>query len=487
MYVADYSVLVFYHHIKPRELNFASQGTNEIQWHMQCQLRQHFLMTIEDPYCSAFQKGKVALRLSSYSAVGIGCKKDLNEVLDFLLTAAALKNVSAQLICHRVFEAHARASPILRPDLLPACSVVDSDESEGRSSEVDMEDIHDWQSNDSDEEMEDSLFNPGGNENNRSQIRPSTSETDDNMISYASDSESDLDYALFHLSGAIDQEFKRMVSNGELSRNDYYSWIIKRFEKAHGGLSSGAQIHAYGKEYAGIEQLPIEDICDRWTPEDILPPIGIKVQDGSLIERPLLHHAIACCSLDIVEKLLKRGISPQMQDDSGNTALHIACQHGYSNLTKLLVKLEARASVANKTGSVPLHWLWMFDNCDIEHIAELLDKNAHADLNATMRASESTIDEFFFYAVCGTPLHSAISVRNAKAVQVLIDHGANVNIRPFENGETPLELAAKLHLSDIAEILLRHGANIRDERHDGTWVLHHVGRHVEPFRRYHGR
>lgn len=355
MYVADYSVLVFYHQIKPRELNFASQGTNEIQWHMQCQLRQHFLMTIEDPYRSAFQKGKVALRLSSYSAVGIGCKKDLNEALDFLLTAAALKNLSAQLICHRVFEAHARASPILQPDLLPACSVVDSDESEGRSSEVDMEDNRDWRSNDSDEEMEDSLFNPGGNEDNKSQIRPSTSETDDNMISYASDSESYRDYEYFHLSGSIHKEFKRMVSDGKLSRNDYYSWIIKTFEKGLGGVSSGAPIHVYGKEYAGIEQLPIEDICDRWTPEDILPPIGMIADDETLIERPLLHHAIVCCGLDIVEKLLKRGISPQMQDDRGNTALHIACQYGYRNLTELLVELKASASVGNNTGSVPLH------------------------------------------------------------------------------------------------------------------------------------
>ncbi|MCJ1429008.1 hypothetical protein MMC29_006921 [Sticta canariensis] len=111
-------------------------------------------------------------------------------------------------------------------------------------------------------------------------------------------------------------------------------------------------------------------------------------------------------------------------------------------------------------------------------------KNAQADLNAMMRASDSSIDNFFFYAASGTPLHPAKSVRNATAVQVLIDYGLNVNIRPFDNGETPPELAAKLHLSDIAEILLHHGANIRDERHGGIWE---VGKHVEPFRWYHGR
>lgn len=453
---------------------------------MQCQLRQHFLNTIEDPSHSAFQKCNIALRLSVYSAVGIGCKKDLDEALDYLLTAAAFKNASAQLICHRVFEAHARASPVLQPDLLPACSVIDSDESEGSSSDFDMEDTDDWQSDNGDEKMENNLLTPDENGDEEPQIGSSTNETED-MVSFASELESDLDHSLFHLSAAMDQAFKRMVSNGEISSSAYYSWKIRRFERAHSEANSVAKIHSSGKEYSGIEELSIADLCYHWTLEKILPTIEVKVQDGSLLEEPLLHYAIACCNQNIVRTLLKLGISPQTQDDSGNTALHIACKHGYKDITKLLVRLGAKATVGNQAGSLPLHWLWMFDDSDVEEMAELLVSNADANVNASMRASESTVDAFFPYSICGTPLHSAISVRNAKAVQVLIDQGADVNVRPLDNGETPLELAAMLHLSNIAEILLRHGANIRDERNDGTWVLHHVGRHVEPLKRYQER
>lgn len=478
-------ILGYYFQVEYSKLRFVSQGTNEIQWQMQCQLRQHSLNTIEDPCHSAFEKGKVAFRLSSYSAVGIGCKRDMNEALDYLLTAAAFKDASAQLICHRVFETHARTSPVLRPDLLPAYSVTDSDESERSSSDMNMEDTDDWLSNEGDQEMENSPLSLHENEDERSQISPSTIERDNDMVSQASVSESDLDYPLFYLSAAMDQEFEEIMRNGEISPHDYYSWKIRRFEKVHGETNGLAEIHAYGKVYAGIEKLPLADLCEHWTLENGFPTIEIKVQDGSLLERPLLHHAIACHNLDIVETLLNLGISPQTQDDSGNTALHIACQHGYGDLTKLLVKQKANASVGNKTGSTPLHWLWMFEDSDIAQIAELLVKNAEADVNARMKASESTVDALFLHIISGTPLHSAISVRNAKAVQVLIDKGANVNVRPFGHGETPLELAAMLHLSDIAEILLRHGANIRHELNEGPWVLHHVGRHVQPLRRYH--
>lgn len=341
-----------------------------------------------------------------------------------------------------------------------------------------------WQTECGDEEMEESLLNPTENEDDQSQVGLSRSGTNDDMVSYASDSESDLDHSVFKLSAAMDQEFKRMSKNGEISSNDYYSWMIRRFERAIGEASSGAKIHAYGRKYAGIEELSVSNICDYWTLKDDVLTVEIEVQDGTLLERPLLHHAIECCNLDIVEKLLRLGISPQTQDSSGNTALHIACQHGYSDLTELLVKLGAKASVGDKTGSVPLHWLWMFDDSDIKNIAELLVKYAEADLNASIRASDSTVDNIFYQIFSGAPLHSAISVRNAKAVQALIDQGADVNVRPPDSGKTPLELAAMLHLSDIAEILLHHGAKIRDERKDGTWVLHHVGRHVLPLRRY---
>ena len=452
---------------------------------MQCRQRRHSLMIIESPYYSAFEKGKAAFRLSSYSAIGRGCKRDLSEALDFLLKAAAFKNNPAQVVCHRVCEAHARPRPVLRPDLLPDYSISDCDDSERTSSEMDTEDSDNWGGNDGDQETENSPLGQGLDEDEQSQSGPSTNERDNDMMSYSSDSESDLDYPVFMLAGAMDQKFKSMIGNEGLSSNVYYSWQIRNFNKALGDANSVAQIHAYGKEYAGIEALSLADICEHWTLANVLPTVEIKVRDGSLLEQPLLHYAIASCNLHIVETLLKLGISPQTQDDSGNTALHIACQHGYSDLTKLLVSSKAKASIGNKTGAFPLHWLWMFEDSDIEQMAELLVKNAEADVNATMKASESTVDALFFYTVSGTPLHSAISVRNAKAVQVLIDLGANVNIRPSENGETPLELAAMLHLFDIAEILLQHGAKLLDERQDGPWVLHHVGRHIQPLRRYH--
>jgi uncharacterized protein len=57
-----------------------------------------------------------------------------------------------------------------------------------------------------------------------------------------------------------------------------------------------------------------------------------------------------------------------------------------------------------------------------------------------------------------TPLHMAVAERHARAVQILLDAGANPELRTrIDACETPLEMAERARLSAIAEILARRG------------------------------
>jgi ankyrin repeat protein len=58
----------------------------------------------------------------------------------------------------------------------------------------------------------------------------------------------------------------------------------------------------------------------------------------------------------------------------------------------------------------------------------------------------------------GTPLHDAAWSGEARIVELLIEHRANVNARHKEAGSTPLHYAALMDRREVAQILLAHGA-----------------------------
>src|SRR5215467_8493829 len=67
-----------------------------------------------------------------------------------------------------------------------------------------------------------------------------------------------------------------------------------------------------------------------------------------------------------------------------------------------------------------------------------------------------------------TPLHMAVAERNALAVQILLDHGADPDLRTrIDDCVTPLEIAQAAGLKDIAAILARKGRNDRRRLRSG--------------------
>lgn len=101
-------------------------------------------------------------------------------------------------------------------------------------------------------------------------------------------------------------------------------------------------------------------------------------------------------------------------NSNGETALHIACENGHTEIVQLLLDAGANVNVINK--------------------------------------SEGQ-----------TPLHLACLNNQTKVIKLLLNCG-NCNINAKDNfGDTPLHLMIRNENSKIAELLLRHGANAKSK------------------------
>lgn len=85
-----------------------------------------------------------------------------------------------------------------------------------------------------------------------------------------------------------------------------------------------------------------------------------------------------------------------------------------------------------------------------------------------------------------TPLHKAVGERNAFAVQLLLEGGADPDLRTrIDECATPLEMAEAAGFTDIAAILERRGRPLAQRLRSGLTLLLDIEGSGEPLRRRH--
>jgi ankyrin repeat protein len=105
----------------------------------------------------------------------------------------------------------------------------------------------------------------------------------------------------------------------------------------------------------------------------------------------------------------------------GKTLLHIAAECGYTQIAEKLIEEEASLNVKDLNGCSPLHLA--VANGHIETVFVLIDYN-EMNLNATDHSGR-------------TALHRAVQKRNATMVEILINSGADLNIKDHVQTHIP--------------------------------------------------
>ncbi|XP_074540788.1 NF-kappa-B inhibitor epsilon [Halichoeres trimaculatus] len=187
----------------------------------------------------------------------------------------------------------------------------------------------------------------------------------------------------------------------------------------------------------------------------IFPKDVLDIQNN-LYQSPL-HLATYLNLSEVVKALLDKGASLELQDQDGNTALHVACQHGQTECVTEMIKEVSPSKLApvletqNWRGLTCLHLAALNRQ---HHIMKLLTKK-EVDLNIQEGTSGKTA------------LHLAVELHDSTAVRLLLSRGANVDAAMF-NGCTALHLAVGRQDATIANLLCQSGAdtmlrNMEDE------------------------
>ncbi|RFU74300.1 ankyrin repeat [Trichoderma arundinaceum] len=186
--------------------------------------------------------------------------------------------------------------------------------------------------------------------------------------------------------------------------------------------------------------------------------VNAKAKDGSTP----LHMAVGQKNTLIVQTLLENNVEKEATDIKGRTPLFRAVVDGNVEVATLLIDAGANvAAVAD--GRTSLHVALNHGVNGFEVAERLLQAVEKPRAKALYADMARTTDG-------ATPLHIAAERRPMRAVEMLINAGANINAID-KDGQTPLLIAMKNKRWDIAKCLLKAGADAKADSRNGDTPL----------------
>lgn len=219
---------------------------------------------------------------------------------------------------------------------------------------------------------------------------------------------------------------------------------------------------------------------------EILLAAGARLENADARETTALHWAARDGRADTLACLIRHGADVKRRTFSGETALSRAAQSGSTACLELLLAAGADPLVPDKNGLLPLFasvWRGHAAACrllvDCGNVRAILDPLVLAlitgDEATALHLLQTTTILPGPTANMPGILPLAILANSAPIVRRLLDRGVPTDLRDPHSGY-PLHTAARTHRLEMVTLLLDHGAdiNLRDLEANGWNALYHA-------------
>ena len=197
--------------------------------------------------------------------------------------------------------------------------------------------------------------------------------------------------------------------------------------------------------------------------EKLLSSGANKEEKSGWYRQTALSKAAEKGHLEVVQMLLDHGALVDSENQDGWTPLLYAARYGHAKVVKLLLDKNADAKHQTKDERNALH-LATFDG-HAEIIKMFLDKDVPVNV----------IDSWG-----DSPLLNAANT-NDEAVKLLLDAGADVNVKKNPQMKTPLHNAAQYGRVEMVKMLLAKGADVNARDSEGETPLDMCKKHfIQP-------
>ena len=192
---------------------------------------------------------------------------------------------------------------------------------------------------------------------------------------------------------------------------------------------------------------PLMVACNR--PSSNLPMVKLLIEKGAEVDYQTDDHgysalmkAVENGNVEAVKCLIKHGAQVDLEDNRGNSALEFGCEKGNVEVVKVLLEVEGVESLSSG---------------DMQH-------SVHSSFNTAVEHNRTKLVRWFLESctVINIPVSAlffAIDNQSIEMVQLLLDHGAEVNIQN-ERKVSALMLAASKGNIEVAKKLLERGADV---------------------------
>ncbi|CAD7694077.1 unnamed protein product [Nyctereutes procyonoides] len=196
-----------------------------------------------------------------------------------------------------------------------------------------------------------------------------------------------------------------------------------------------------------------------------------------------LLEAAARNDLEEVRQLLDSGVSPDLANEDGLTALHQSCIDDFREMVQQLLDAGAEVNARDSESWTPLHAAATCGHLHLVELliargADLLAVNTDGNMPYDLCEDEGTLD-FLETAMANRGI-TQDSIEGARAlpelhmlddIRGLLQAGADINV-PQDHGATLLHVAAANGFSEAAALLLEHQASPSAKDQDGWEPLH---------------